>query len=56
MAAETNPDENVIRLDILRIIASLFWIGGAVLTLIVAIEVYQIDKGNQRNREFTVVD
>ncbi|GEM_PF-5901552 len=35
------PNEADRRIDIMRIVASLFWIGGAILTLIVAIEVYQ---------------
>ena len=31
------------KIDIIRILASLFWIGGAILTLVVALESFQQD-------------
>ena len=31
------------KIDVIRILASLFWIGGAILTLVVALESFQQD-------------
>lgn len=44
------PDTSL-KIDKIRIFASVFWIGGAILTLIAALESYQQNKAAQKDNK-----
>jgi len=44
MLSDSNSD-----IDTLRVIASLFWVAGSILTLVVAVKLLQLDQTNPAN-------